>query len=93
MYFQGDISQIEKEYQVLQEQLKEACENYEQRNIEGSEETKDLEEKLKRNIEENKVFLSESSCSATHIVLVQPQLSCSVGQRILSQRCRFHISL
>uniref|UniRef100_A0A8D1T709 RING-type E3 ubiquitin transferase n=1 Tax=Sus scrofa TaxID=9823 RepID=A0A8D1T709_PIG len=56
---QGDISQIEKEYQVLQEQLKEACENYEQRNIEGSEETKDLEEKLKRNIEENKISKTE----------------------------------
>ncbi|TKC46398.1 hypothetical protein EI555_005948, partial [Monodon monoceros] len=51
---QGSISQIEKEYQVLQEQLKEACENYEQRNIKGSEETKDLEEKLKRHLEENK---------------------------------------
>ncbi|KAB1284057.1 E3 ubiquitin-protein ligase TTC3 [Camelus dromedarius] len=54
---QGDISQIEKEYQVLQEQLKVARENYEQRNNEGSEETRDLEEKLKRNIEENKVIL------------------------------------
>ncbi|XP_057553432.1 E3 ubiquitin-protein ligase TTC3 isoform X7 [Hippopotamus amphibius kiboko] len=56
---QGGISQIEKEYQVLQEQLKEACENYEQRNIKGSEETKDLEGKLKRNIEENKISKTE----------------------------------
>uniref|UniRef100_A0A8C0CK10 RING-type E3 ubiquitin transferase n=1 Tax=Balaenoptera musculus TaxID=9771 RepID=A0A8C0CK10_BALMU len=56
---QGSISQIEKEYQVLQEQLKEACENYEQRNIKGSEETKDLEEKLKRHLEENKISKTE----------------------------------
>ncbi|XP_077930216.1 E3 ubiquitin-protein ligase TTC3 isoform X5 [Halichoerus grypus] len=56
---QGDILQIEKEYQVLQEQLKEACENYEQRKLEGSEETRDLEEKLKRNLEENKISKTE----------------------------------
>ncbi|KAM7133032.1 E3 ubiquitin-protein ligase TTC3 isoform 7-T9 [Molossus nigricans] len=56
---QGDISQIEKEYQVLQEQLKEACENYEQRKLKGSEETRDLEEKLKRNLEENKISKTE----------------------------------
>lgn len=56
---QGGISQIEKEYQVLQEQLKEACENYEHSNVRGSEETKDLEEKLKRNVEENKISKTE----------------------------------
>uniref|UniRef100_A0A452SXC9 E3 ubiquitin-protein ligase TTC3 n=1 Tax=Ursus maritimus TaxID=29073 RepID=A0A452SXC9_URSMA len=56
---QGDILQIEKEYQVLQEQLKEACENYEQRKLKGSEETRDLEEKLKRNLEENKISKTE----------------------------------
>lgn len=61
LYLQGGISQVEKEYQVLQEQLKEACENYEHSNVKGSEETKDLEEKLKRNVEENKVILSETS--------------------------------
>lgn len=61
LHLQGGISQIEKEYQVLQEQLKEACENYEHSNVRGSEETKDLEEKLKRNVEENKVILSETS--------------------------------
>ncbi|XP_059954476.1 E3 ubiquitin-protein ligase TTC3 isoform X3 [Mesoplodon densirostris] len=55
----GSISQIEKEYQALQEQLKEACESYEQRNIKGSEETKDLEEKLKRHLEENKISKTE----------------------------------
>ncbi|XP_016076159.1 PREDICTED: E3 ubiquitin-protein ligase TTC3 isoform X2 [Miniopterus natalensis] len=55
----GDISQIEKEYQVLQEQLKEACENYEQRKLKGAEETRDLEEKLKRNLEENKISKTE----------------------------------
>ncbi|XP_055425912.1 E3 ubiquitin-protein ligase TTC3 isoform X5 [Bubalus kerabau] len=56
---QGGISQVEKEYQVLQEQLKEACENYEYSNVKGSEETKDLEEKLKRNVEENKISKTE----------------------------------
>uniref|UniRef100_A0A8C2N4V0 TTC3/DZIP3-like helical domain-containing protein n=1 Tax=Capra hircus TaxID=9925 RepID=A0A8C2N4V0_CAPHI len=56
---QGGISQVEKEYQVLQEQLKEACENYEHSNVRGSEETKDLEEKLKRNVEENKISKTE----------------------------------
>ncbi|XP_077900761.1 E3 ubiquitin-protein ligase TTC3 isoform X5 [Ictidomys tridecemlineatus] len=56
---QGDISQIEKEYQVLQEQLKEACENYEQIKLNSSEETRDLEEKLKRNLEENKISKTE----------------------------------
>nr|XP_045005791.1 E3 ubiquitin-protein ligase TTC3 isoform X3 [Jaculus jaculus] len=56
---QGDISQIEKEYQLLQEQLKEACENYEQIKLKSSEETRDLEEKLKRNIEENKISKTE----------------------------------
>ncbi|XP_019511308.1 PREDICTED: E3 ubiquitin-protein ligase TTC3 [Hipposideros armiger] len=55
---QGDISQIEKEYQVLQEQLKEAWDHHEQRKLNGSEETRDLEEKLKRNVEENKVIFS-----------------------------------
>ncbi|XP_054569513.1 E3 ubiquitin-protein ligase TTC3 isoform X4 [Eptesicus fuscus] len=56
---QGDISQIEKESHVLQEQLKEACEYYEQRKLQGSEETRDLEEKLKRNLEENKISKTE----------------------------------
>ncbi|XP_006774192.1 PREDICTED: E3 ubiquitin-protein ligase TTC3 isoform X1 [Myotis davidii] len=56
---QGDISQIEKESHVLQEQLEEACENYEQRKLKGSEETRDLEEKLKRNLEENKISKTE----------------------------------
>ncbi|XP_039713662.1 E3 ubiquitin-protein ligase TTC3 isoform X3 [Pteropus medius] len=56
---QDDISQIEKECQGLQEQLKEAWENYEQRKLKGSEETRDLEEKLKRNLEENKISKTE----------------------------------
>ncbi|XP_054556255.1 E3 ubiquitin-protein ligase TTC3 isoform X3 [Talpa occidentalis] len=56
---QGGISQIEREYQVLQEQLKEACENYEQRKLKGAEETRDLEEKLTRNLEENKISKTE----------------------------------
>nr|KAF6384050.1 tetratricopeptide repeat domain 3 [Pipistrellus kuhlii] len=56
---QEDISQIEKESHVLQEQLKEARENYEKRKLQGSEETRDLEEKLKRNLEENKISKTE----------------------------------
>ncbi|XP_069331055.1 E3 ubiquitin-protein ligase TTC3 isoform X2 [Eulemur rufifrons] len=55
----GEITQIEKEYEVLQEQLKEACENYEQIKLKSSEETRDLEEKLKRNLEENKISKTE----------------------------------
>ncbi|XP_012495526.1 PREDICTED: E3 ubiquitin-protein ligase TTC3 [Propithecus coquereli] len=55
----GEITQIEKEYQLLQEQLKEACENYEQIKLKSSEETRDLEEKLKRNLEENKISKTE----------------------------------
>lgn len=45
----------------MQEQLKEAWEHHEQRKLNGSEEIRDLEEKLKRNLEENKVILSETS--------------------------------
>ncbi|XP_045396613.1 E3 ubiquitin-protein ligase TTC3 [Lemur catta] len=55
----GEITQIEKEYEVLQEQLKEACENYEQIKLKSSEETRDLEEKLKRKLEENKISKTE----------------------------------
>ncbi|XP_053772952.1 E3 ubiquitin-protein ligase TTC3 isoform X2 [Desmodus rotundus] len=56
---QGDISQIEKEYHALQGQLKEACENFEQRMLQGSEETRDLEEKLRRSVEENEISNTE----------------------------------
>uniref|UniRef100_A0A8C9H5R7 TTC3/DZIP3-like helical domain-containing protein n=1 Tax=Piliocolobus tephrosceles TaxID=591936 RepID=A0A8C9H5R7_9PRIM len=56
---QGEISQIEKEYQVLQDQLKKACENYEQIKLKGLEETRNLEEKLKRHLEENKMSKME----------------------------------
>lgn len=56
---QGDISQIEKEYRVLQEQLKAAWERHEQRKLNGAEETRDLEEKLKRNLEENQISKTE----------------------------------
>ncbi|XP_054983611.1 E3 ubiquitin-protein ligase TTC3 isoform X2 [Sorex araneus] len=56
---QGGISEIEKEYHVLQEQLQEACDNFEQKKLQGSEETKDLEEKLTRNLEENKISKTE----------------------------------
>jgi E3 ubiquitin-protein ligase TTC3 len=60
IYFKGEISRIEKEYYVLQEQLKEACENYEQVKLRSSEETRDLEDKLRRNTEESTVILSET---------------------------------
>ncbi|XP_021111925.1 E3 ubiquitin-protein ligase TTC3 isoform X3 [Heterocephalus glaber] len=56
---QGDISHIEKEYSVLQEQLQEVCENYEHIKLKSLEETRDLEEKLKRNLEENKISETE----------------------------------
>ncbi|KAL1788280.1 E3 ubiquitin-protein ligase TTC3 [Sigmodon hispidus] len=56
---QGDLSQIEKEYHLLRDQLKAACENYEQMKLKSSDETRDLEEKLKRNTEENKISKTE----------------------------------
>ena len=79
LHLQGGISQVEKEYQVLQEQLKEACENYEHSNVRGSEETKDLEEKLKRNVEENKVILSETSFQQ-HVASFRELYLCSLCQ-------------
>ncbi|KAK7800893.1 hypothetical protein U0070_007037 [Myodes glareolus] len=57
---QGGLSQIEKEYHLLRDQLRAARENYEQIKLKSSEETRDLEEKLKRNAEENKVMLAET---------------------------------
>ncbi|XP_063495327.1 E3 ubiquitin-protein ligase TTC3 isoform X6 [Symphalangus syndactylus] len=56
---QGEISRIEKEHQVLQDQLQQAYENYEQIKLKGLEETRDLEEKLKRHLEENKISKTE----------------------------------
>ncbi|XP_052597222.1 E3 ubiquitin-protein ligase TTC3 isoform X8 [Peromyscus californicus insignis] len=56
---QGDLSQTEKEYCLLRDQLKAAVENYEQIKLRSSEETRDLEEKLKRNVEENKISKTE----------------------------------
>ncbi|XP_068931137.1 E3 ubiquitin-protein ligase TTC3 isoform X9 [Petaurus breviceps papuanus] len=56
---QGDILRMEKEHQVLQEQLKEASEKYEQLKNRSTEETKELEEKLKRTMEENKISKTE----------------------------------
>ncbi|XP_049641573.1 E3 ubiquitin-protein ligase TTC3 [Suncus etruscus] len=55
----GEISQLEKEYYILQQQLQEACNSYEQKKLQSSEETKDLEEKLTRNLEENKISKTE----------------------------------
>ncbi|XP_072471054.1 E3 ubiquitin-protein ligase TTC3 isoform X3 [Notamacropus eugenii] len=56
---QGDILRMEKEHQVLQEQLKEASEKYEQLKYRSTEETRELEEKLKRTMEENKISKTE----------------------------------
>ncbi|XP_028735792.1 E3 ubiquitin-protein ligase TTC3 isoform X7 [Peromyscus leucopus] len=56
---QGDLSQTEKEYCLLRDQLKAAVENCEQITLRSSEETRDLEEKLKRNVEENKISKTE----------------------------------
>uniref|UniRef100_A0A8C4XXR1 RING-type E3 ubiquitin transferase n=1 Tax=Gopherus evgoodei TaxID=1825980 RepID=A0A8C4XXR1_9SAUR len=56
---QGDILRMEKEHQVLQEQLKEAKEKYEQLQCRSSEETSVLEEQLKKRVEENKIIQRE----------------------------------
>ncbi|XP_034608609.1 E3 ubiquitin-protein ligase TTC3 isoform X3 [Trachemys scripta elegans] len=56
---QGDILRMEKEHQVLQEQLKEAKEKYEQLQCRSSEETSVLEEQLKKKVEENKITQRE----------------------------------
>lgn len=56
---QGGISQIEKEYRVLQELFKEGCRRYQQLKRKSLEETRDLEEKLTRNLEENKITETE----------------------------------
>lgn len=50
---------MEKEHQVLKEQLKEAQEKYEQLQSRSSEETSALKELIKRNVQETEVmFLS-----------------------------------
>ncbi|XP_051006239.1 E3 ubiquitin-protein ligase TTC3 [Acomys russatus] len=56
---QGDLSQIEKEYYLLKDQLAAACENCEETERRSSEETGDLEEKLKRHAEESKISKTE----------------------------------
>ncbi|KAL6072533.1 hypothetical protein STEG23_030777, partial [Scotinomys teguina] len=56
---QGDLFQTEKEYHLLRDQLKAAVENCEQMKLRSSEEIRDLEEKLKRNTEENKISKTE----------------------------------
>ncbi|XP_067401360.1 E3 ubiquitin-protein ligase TTC3 isoform X2 [Emydura macquarii macquarii] len=56
---QGDILRMEKEYQVLQKQFKEAKEKCEQLQCRSSEETSVLEEQLKKRIEENKISQRE----------------------------------
>ncbi|XP_066170267.1 E3 ubiquitin-protein ligase TTC3 [Sylvia atricapilla] len=56
---QGDILRMEKEHQVLKEQLREAEEKFEQLQSRSSEEISALEELLKKNIEETKVSQNE----------------------------------
>uniref|UniRef100_A0ABM5FXV1 RING-type E3 ubiquitin transferase n=1 Tax=Pogona vitticeps TaxID=103695 RepID=A0ABM5FXV1_9SAUR len=55
----GDMLRMEKEHQVLQEQLKEASEKYEQLKCRSSKETSDLEEKLLLLVEGNKLSKRE----------------------------------
>lgn len=57
MNFQGDILRVEKEHQVLQEQLREAEEKFEQSQSRSLEEVAALEELLKKSIEETEVKL------------------------------------
>ncbi|NXE49779.1 TTC3 ligase, partial [Casuarius casuarius] len=56
---QGDILRMEKEHQVLKEQLKEAQEKYEQLQSRSSEEISVLEELLKKSVEEIEISRSE----------------------------------
>ncbi|NXT45930.1 TTC3 ligase, partial [Pluvianellus socialis] len=56
---QGDILRMEKEHQVLKEQLKEAQEKYEQLQSRSSEEIGALKELLKKSVEETKVSKNE----------------------------------
>ncbi|XP_033915944.1 E3 ubiquitin-protein ligase TTC3 isoform X2 [Melopsittacus undulatus] len=56
---QGDILRMEKEHQVLKEQLKEAQEKYEQLQSRSSEETNALKELIKRNVQETELSKTE----------------------------------
>ncbi|NXN72341.1 TTC3 ligase, partial [Himantopus himantopus] len=56
---QGDILRMEKEHQVLKEQLKEAQEKYDQLQSRSSEEISALKELLKKSVEETKVSKNE----------------------------------
>lgn len=56
---QGDMSQLEREHHALQEQLRAACASYAQRRLQGSEEIRDLEEQLRRSMEENEISQTE----------------------------------
>ncbi|NWX52073.1 TTC3 ligase, partial [Steatornis caripensis] len=56
---QGDILRMEKEHQVLKEQLKEAQEKYEQLQSRSSEENSTLKDLLKKSVEETEVSKNE----------------------------------
>ncbi|XP_027763744.1 E3 ubiquitin-protein ligase TTC3 [Empidonax traillii] len=55
----GDILRVEKEHHVLQEQLKEAEEKFEQLQSRSSEEVRALEELLRKSVEETEVSQNE----------------------------------
>ncbi|XP_069492191.1 E3 ubiquitin-protein ligase TTC3 [Ambystoma mexicanum] len=56
---QGDILRLEKEHQVLQEQLKEATEKYELSKFRNTEEITAVEKQLQKVTEENKISKAE----------------------------------
>ncbi|KAF6122388.1 tetratricopeptide repeat domain 3 [Phyllostomus discolor] len=56
---QGDMSQMEREHRALQKQLQDACESYALRRLQGAEEIRDLEEQLRRSMEENEISQTE----------------------------------
>ncbi|KAM5333504.1 E3 ubiquitin-protein ligase TTC3 isoform 2-T4 [Glossophaga mutica] len=55
----GDISQLERERRSLRKQLHGACENFVRRSLQGSAEIRNLEEKLKRSVQENELSKEE----------------------------------
>lgn len=65
---------------MLREQLKVACENYEQTELRSSQEIRDLEEKLQRHTEENKVNLPQMPGShAVSVSACLPQSGATQG--------------
>nr|XP_056714474.1 E3 ubiquitin-protein ligase TTC3 [Euleptes europaea] len=67
---QGDMLRMEKEHQVLQEQLKEANGKYEQLKCRSSEEISVLEEELEKSVEGNKLAKKELDWFHTDLEMV-----------------------